>query len=106
MGAPCGWYVIRSKTIVPATAEHPTAAARALFFGGSGISGGLAKGVRSLIRDHELTLPPASYPWDHFDRRDEVWALERALADLRGERRRAVLLLWLRRALTLGIWWK
>ena len=59
-----------------------------------------------LIRDHELTLPPASYPWDQFDRRDEVWGLERALVDLRGERRRAVLLLWLRRVLTLGIWWK
>ena len=59
-----------------------------------------------LIRDHELTLPPASYPWDQFDRRDEVWGLERALADLRGERRRAVLLLWLRRVVTLGIWWK
>ena len=37
MGAPCRWYVIRSKTIVPATAEHPTAAARALFFGGFGL---------------------------------------------------------------------
>ena len=59
-----------------------------------------------LIRDHELTLPPASYPWDQFDRRDEVWGLERALADLRGERRRAVVLLWLRRVLTLGLWWK
>ncbi len=59
-----------------------------------------------LIRDHELTLPPASYPWDQFDRRDEVWGLERALADLRRERRRAVLLLWLRRVLTLGLWWK
>ena len=58
-----------------------------------------------LIRDHELTLPPASYPWDQFDRRDEVWALERALAELRGERRRA-LLLWLRRVLTFGLWWR
>ena len=37
MGAPCGCDVIRSKTIVPATAEHPTAAARALFFGGFGL---------------------------------------------------------------------
>ena len=59
-----------------------------------------------LIRDHELTLPPASYPWDQFDRRDEVWGLERALADLKWERRWAVVLLWLRRALTLGVWWK
>ena len=42
--------------------------------------------------------------WDRFDRRDEVWALEQALADLREERRRAVLLLWLRRVLTLGLW--
>ena len=39
MGAPCGCDVIRSKTIVPATAEHPTPAARALFFGGSGVRG-------------------------------------------------------------------
>ena len=38
MGAPCGCDVIRSKTIVPATAEHPTADARALFFGGSGLN--------------------------------------------------------------------
>ncbi len=59
-----------------------------------------------LIRDHELTLPPASYPWDRFDRRDEVWALERTLAELRGERRRALLLLWVRRVLTLGLWWR
>ena len=60
----------------------------------------------ALIRDHELTLPPATYPWDQFDRRDKVWALERALAELKGERRRAVLLLWLGRALTLGLWRK
>ena len=59
-----------------------------------------------LIRDHELTLPPASYPWDRFDRRDEVWALERALADARTERRRALFWLGVRRVLTLGMWRK
>ena len=59
-----------------------------------------------LIRDHELTPPPASYPWDRFDRRDEVWALERALADARTERRRALFWLGVRRVLTLGMWRK
>ena len=58
-----------------------------------------------LIGDHELTLPPAVYPWDRADRRNELWRRREALADARDERRRA---LWRRRArrvLTLGLWW-
>ena len=27
----------------------------------------------AIIGEHELTLPPASFPWDEFDRRDKVW---------------------------------
>lgn len=56
-----------------------------------------------LIGEHELTLPPAVYPWDRADRRNELWRRRQALADARAERKRA---LWRRRALrllTLGI---
>lgn len=37
-----------------------------------------------LIEDRKLTLPPSTYPWDSFDRRNQLWrrkqALERAKA--------------------------
>ncbi len=59
-----------------------------------------------LVEDHELTLPPAVYPWDRADRRDEVWRRKQSLQDLRVERRRAVLRRWVRRVLTLGLWWR
>ncbi|MDE2669823.1 MAG: hypothetical protein OXI51_09250 [Chloroflexota bacterium] len=59
-----------------------------------------------LIGDHELTLPPAVYPWDRADRRDEVWRREQSLGDLRVERNRALLWRWVRRLLTLGLWWR
>ncbi len=59
-----------------------------------------------LVGDHELTLPPAVYPWDRADRREEVWRRKQSLADLQVERNRAVLLRWVRRLLTLGLWWK
>lgn len=58
----------------------------------------------TLIGDHELTLPPAVYPWDRADRRDEVWRRREWLVDLRVDRRRAVVRRWLRRLLTLGMW--
>ena len=59
-----------------------------------------------LIGDHELTLPPAVYPWNRSDRRDEVWRRGEWLKDLRVERNRALVLRWVRRVLTLGLWWK
>ena len=59
-----------------------------------------------LVGDHELTLPPAVYPRDRADRREEVWRRKQSLADLQVERNRAVLLRWVRRLLTLGLWWK
>ena len=59
-----------------------------------------------LIGDHELTLPPAVYPWDRADRRNELWRRRQALADASAERRQAVMLRWLRRLLTLGLWWR
>ena len=60
----------------------------------------------AMIEEHKLTLPPARYPWDNFDRRDEVWSRRQTLARVRGERVRAHLRRWLRRVLTLGLWWK
>ena len=33
-----------------------------------------------LVEDRELTLPPAVYPWDRADRRDEVWRRKQSLA--------------------------
>ena len=59
-----------------------------------------------IVGDHELTLPPAVYPWTRSDRRDEVWRRGEWLEDLRVERNRALVLRWVRRALTLGLWWK
>ena len=59
-----------------------------------------------IVGDHELTLPPAVYPWNRSDRRDEVWRRGEWLEDLRVERNRALVLRWIRRVLTLGLWWK
>ena len=57
----------------------------------------------ALIGEHELTLPPDSYPWDRFQRRDELRRREQWLGYARTERRRALAWRFLRRALTLGI---
>ncbi|MCY3881473.1 MAG: hypothetical protein OXG61_05080 [Chloroflexi bacterium] len=59
-----------------------------------------------LVGDHELTLPPAVYPWDRAARRDEVWRRKQSLGDLRVERSRAMFWRWVRRVLTLGLWRK
>ena len=59
-----------------------------------------------LVGDHELTLPPAVYPWDRADRRDEVWRRKESLGDLQVDRSRALLWRWVRRVLTLGLWWR
>ena len=58
----------------------------------------------ALVGEHGLTLPPASFPWDEFDRRDKVWELTQDLKRVRAERNRALLRLWLRRVLTCGLW--
>ena len=58
----------------------------------------------AIVGKHELTLPPASFPWDEFDRRDKVWELTQDLKRVRAERNRALLRRWLRRVVTLGLW--
>ena len=60
----------------------------------------------ALVGEHELTLPPASFPWDEFDRRDKVWERTQDLKRVRAERNRALLRRWLRRVLTFGLWRK
>ena len=37
-----------------------------------------------LIEEHELTLPPAAFPWDGTDRRREVWSRTQSLRDAAG----------------------
>ena len=60
----------------------------------------------ALVGEHELTLPPASFPWDQFDRRHQVWERTQDLKRVRAERNRALLRRWLRRVLTFGLWRK
>ena len=60
----------------------------------------------ALVGEHELTLPPASFPWDEFDRRDQVWERTQDLKRVRAERNRALLRRWPRRVLTFGLWRK
>ena len=58
----------------------------------------------AIVEEHGLTLPPASFPWDEFDRRDKVWELTQDLKRVRAERNRALLRRWLRRVFTCGLW--
>ena len=60
----------------------------------------------AIVEKHELTLPPASFPWDQFDRRDQVWERTQHLKQVRVDRNRALLRQWLRRVLTFGLWRK
>ena len=60
----------------------------------------------AIVGERGLTLPPASFPWDEFDRRDKVWERTQDLKRVRAERNRALLRRWLRRVLTFGLWRK
>ena len=55
-----------------------------------------------LIEKHELTLPPATRPWDWGDRRQEVNRRNEMLYEVNVDRK----MLKLRRFLTLGLWRK
>lgn len=55
-----------------------------------------------LIQEHELTLPPATRPWDWGDRRQEVRRRNKLLDQTIVDRK----MLKLRRFLTLGLWRK
>lgn len=60
----------------------------------------------AIIKEHELTLPPASSPWDWEVRQDEIRRRQRSLRTAEVDRNRALLRLWVRRVLTLGLWRK
>lgn len=57
-----------------------------------------------LVGAHGLTLPPADRPWDGIRRQSELRLLDQALGRVRRERRRAQLVHWSLRLLTLGLW--
>lgn len=57
-----------------------------------------------MLGEYHLTLPPDTYPLDDERRREHVRWRQDALAEARRESRRARRAMWLRRALTLGLW--
>ena len=60
----------------------------------------------TLLEGHGLTLPPATFPLRGFDRNGQVNWRRSALSDTRRALRKRELLRWVRRVLTLGLWWK
>ena len=58
----------------------------------------------AIVEEHGLTLPPATFPWDEFDRRDQLWERQQDLMRVRVKRNRALLRRWLRRVLTFRLW--
>ena len=60
----------------------------------------------ALIGEHGLALPPNTEPLHASERERYLGWRRRELADLRSERRWRVALRWLRRVLTLGLWWR
>ena len=60
----------------------------------------------ALIEKHELTLPPASYPWGWENRRDQARRRVGRLDEAEEDRRKALLRRWVRRILTFGLWRK
>lgn len=57
-----------------------------------------------LIDEHQLTLPPADYPWSNARRRRELRTRQAALNHIRRQLFWTKPLHWLMRALTLGRW--
>ena len=60
----------------------------------------------ALIGEYALTLPPDTYPIHPSEREGYLRWRRRALADLQTERARRELRRWVRRVLTLGLWWR
>jgi len=57
-----------------------------------------------LIEAHEITLPPAEYPWDRFEMIDEFRRRTRRLNEIRDEQTKAARRRFLRRVMTFGLW--
>ncbi len=60
----------------------------------------------AVIGEYELTLPPDTCALHTSQREGYLRWRRRALADLQTERARRELLRWVRRVLTLGLWWR
>ena len=60
----------------------------------------------AMLEDHGLTLPPETEPLRGLDRGAQLNWRKKALVDIRKRRRRLAWLHRLRRALTLGLWWR
>ena len=60
----------------------------------------------TMIGEFRLTLPPETHPWDDRARTDAVHLRTQALERVRGERIRAQRRRWVRRIVTLGLWWR
>ncbi len=79
------------------------------------VRGGLARAAAeermrelevALIGEHGLTLPPNVDPWDSLTMKNRLWGRRTELDRVRRERARAQRRRWLRRVLTLGLWWE
>ena len=88
---------------------------RTLWDGHPAVGGGLAWVSRrelilslevAMLEDHGLTLPPETEPLKGLDRGAQLNWRKKALVDIRKRRRRLTRLHRLRRALTLGLWWR
>ena len=58
----------------------------------------------ALIDEYGMTLPPATHPWDQFQKRDELQRRVKAMEESQSEWGRLQLMQWLRRVLTFGLW--
>ena len=57
-----------------------------------------------LVEERELTLDPATYPWDWAGRRDQALRRRRALEEAREDQASARRRWWMRKILSLGLW--
>ena len=85
-----------------ATAEHKRAVATGILLEKADARMRVLELETELIDTHRLTLPPATYPWDGLDRREQLRLRELYMGNARRNRRRALL----RRCLTFGLWRK
>ena len=60
----------------------------------------------AMLRDFHLTLPPETEPLDKARREDHIRWRREALTEAKRELTRAKWVRWLRRVLTLGLWWR
>ena len=60
----------------------------------------------AMLEEHGLTLPPETQPLRGFGRRGQTGWRRTALHDTRRALHRRRMLRWVRRILTLGLWWK